>query len=838
MRFHAPEWFLLVPVFVAAGWYWRRLELHLYRRILLLILLLLVLVQPQWKRLGDGLDLWVLVDRSASAADALEPARAEMESLIERSRGTSDRLHFIDFADLAQLRGDADEIPESRRQQTLTGLAIEHTLAHLDPDRAARLLVITDGFSTEPLAHLRERLRAEQVALDYRIINPLRAGDWRLARLDLPSRAQPGEPFLMEIEVAGDPDGTIPCDIERDGQKIGSADVKVEKGIGHLRFTDRLTRAGSAKYTARLRPKTDSRPGNDFAERWIEIAGGPRVFLLTKFADDPLAGALRAQGFTVELQSNLKDANIGRLTGCRGVILNNVAAYELPADFLQALPFYVNQQGGGLLMAGGKQSFGAGGYFQSPVDDLLPVSMELRAEHRKLAVAMALVLDRSGSMGATVQTSRGPLEKMDLADEGAARCVSLLGGLDAVTVFAVDTEPHKVVPLTQVAGHEKDITSVVRRIASGGGGICVPTGLKAAREELHKTQAGQRHVVVFADANDATQELGNYQALIADMVKEGITISVIGMGSPTDSGGKFLEEVATLGKGRVFFNADPNELPALFAQETVAVARSAFLEDPTPIAPAPGWMEIAARPLAWPAQVDGYNLSYLKPGASVGLLSKDEYAAPLTAWWQRGAGRVAAVSFPLGGAYSQSVRAWPQYADFAQTLGRWLAGEQLPPGIGLKQEIDGTELHLDLFYDETWTARIAAKPPQISLSSGVESAVRELVWERMEPGHFRCTTSLEPGKFVRGAVRVGEFTLPFGPVLAGSNIEWTFDRNRLTELRELSRASGGVERLDLSRVWEAPRRVAWRDLRAWLLMALLLAFIGDAWATRFGWKRS
>ncbi|HEY5894019.1 MAG TPA: VWA domain-containing protein [Chthoniobacterales bacterium] len=834
MRFASPEWFLLAPVLAILGWRWRRLGLHRARRIVLATLLLLGLAQPQIRRLGQGLDLWVLVDRSASAAETLEPRRAEMEDLIERGRGPNDRLRFIDFAEIAQLRGDTDEIPESKRQQTRISLAVETTLAQLDRNRASRLLLLTDGFSTEPLGSLRERLRAEETPLDFRLIPGPAAGDYRVAKLEMPSRAQPGEPFLIEIDVAGEPDAELPCEIERDGRKIGEAKVKIEKGAGHLRFVDRLARPGAAKYTARLRPAQDSRPGNDFLERWIEIAGGPRILLVTQYADDPVAPVLRAQGFAVETVMELGQLNVGRLSGCRGVILNNVPAYALPPDFLGALDFYVREQGGGLLMTGGKQSFGAGGYFQSPIDQLLPVSMELRAEHRKLAVAMAIVLDRSGSMSATVATGGGSLQKMDLADEGAARCVTLLGGLDAVAVLAVDTQPHFVVPMTQVAGNTEKITSLVRRIASAGGGICVPTGLKAAREELKKAQAGQRHIVLFADANDATQELGNYRELIESMTKEGITISVIGLGSATDSGGNFLEEVAKLGKGRIFFNADPTQLPALFAQETVTVARSAFLDEITPLAAAPGWMEIAARPLPWPRDVDGYNLSYLRPGASAGLFSSDSYAAPLTAWWQRGAGRVAAVSFPVGGAYSDRIRAWPQYADFAQTLARWLAGDQLPPGIGLRQETDGTELRLDLFYDDSWVPRLAQNPPSIALADGTKHEIRSPGWQRMEPGHFRCTTLLEPGQWMRGAVRVGEFTLPFGPVLAGSNIEWSFDHTRVAELRSLSRETHGVERIDLSRAWETPKRSAWRDLRAWLLLVALLIFLADALATRLG----
>jgi hypothetical protein len=836
MRFAEPEWFLLIPVIAFAAWKIPALELWRPRRALLVILLLLALGQPEIRRVGPGLDLWVLVDRSASAADVIEPRRAEMEGLIERARGGDDRVFFADFAKITQLRNDSDPIPEADRQETRMALAIETTLARMDPGRASRILVLTDGASTEPVAGLADRLRASNVPLDYRILGAADEGDYRLSGLGLPVRVLSGEPFLIEIAVEGSPDGTVPCDVERDGKKIGSAEIRITQGRGAVRFTDRLANPGAKKYTARLRPADDSRPGNNFLERWIEVVGGPRILLITKFPDDPMATVLRAQGFGVETVTRPPDLHVGQLSGARGVILNNIPASDVPAGFLAALDFFVHGQGGGLLMAGGRQSFGSGGYFQSAVDSLLPVSMELRSEHRKLAVAMAVVLDRSGSMAASVAGAAG-VQKIDLADEGAARCVSLLGGLDAVSVIAVDTQPHVVVPMTPVAGNVEKITDAVRRIDSGGGGICVPTGLKAAREELKKTVAGQRHIVVFADANDATQELGPYRELLAELTRDGITVSVIGLGAETDSGGPFLKEVAELGKGRIFFNADPNELPALFAQETVAVARSAFLDEATPVAPAPAWKEIAAKPLAWPDEVDGYNLSYLRPGASVGLLSKDEYAAPLVAWWQRGAGRVGAVSFPLGGADSARVRAWPQYADFVQTLGRWLAGEDLPPGIGLREETDGTRLVLDLHYDESWIPRLAENPPEISLADGTGADVRNPVWLRMEPGHFRCETELPPGRWARGAVRVGEHTLPFGPILAGSNIEWSVPPSRASELRALSRISGGIERVDLGKSWQAPRDSSWHPLRNTLLIAAVLVFLLDALATRLGWQR-
>ena len=107
----------------------------------------------------------------------------------------------------------------------------------------------------------------------------------------------------------------------------------------------------------------------------------------------------------------------------------DVPAFRLSREFLGALDFFVREQGGGLLMAGGENSFGSGGYFASSIDELLPVSMELRKEQRKLATALAIVMDRSGSMNASAGAG---LTKMDLANSGAARAVELLGAMDAV----------------------------------------------------------------------------------------------------------------------------------------------------------------------------------------------------------------------------------------------------------------------------------------------------------------------------------------------------------------------------------------------------------------------
>lgn len=833
MTFGAPYWLLLLPILALAAWGIRRLELFRPLRILCLVLLILVLAEPRTRSGGRGLDLWVLIDRSASARDLIEPRLEEIESLLRTSAGRYDRLFLVDYSDTAMVRGEGarERFPGSPDGSD-TALAVHHALARISPQRASRILVLSDGFSTAPLRDVSELLARQQVPLDIRLFVPAADVDYQVAAFELPERVQVAEPFLLELGVSGAPDADVPYTVYRDGAPIGEGTAPVRDGIARLRFSDRVVEPGACRYEVELLPAEDAFPGNNRADGWVEILGGPRILLLTAYEDDPVARVLEAQGFDLEIVNDASRLHVGRLSGARAVIFNNVPAYRVAPDVLDALDVFVRVQGGGLLMAGGKYSFGSGGYFESAVDELLPVSMELREEHRKLTTAMAIVLDRSGSMSAGVP---GGGTKMDLADDGAARCVELLGDNDAVTVFAVDSQAHRIAPLVQVGPNRAVLESDIRRIGSMGGGIFVYTGLQAAWEELRHAEQGQRHVILFADAADA-EEPGQYRTLVEEMVRAGATVSVIGLGTDSDSDAEFLKDIAARGNGRIFFNADPSAIPALFAQETVAVARSAFLEEPVGVAPTAGWLEIAARPLEWLDSLDGYNLSYLRDEAGCAAFTADEYGAPLVAFWQRGAGRSAAVAFPLGGDFSQSVRAWTQYGDLVQTLTRWIMGEDVPPGVGLRCTLDGTRLDIDLLYDDTWQERIVRTPPRVALAEGASGDVTYLAWERLAPGHFQASTSLAAGRYYRGAVRLGAVALPFGPLAVGTRPEWAFDPDRVEELRTVSRVSGGEERVDLSTAWAPTLARTPRDLRPWLLVAWVVVFLAEALQSRIGWN--
>lgn len=834
VSFDFPESFLLIPLVGLVGWFWPRLGLFRPLRTFILLLLVTMLAGPRLQKQQNALELVVLLDRSASTEDLIDKGLPGWADILEKSKpGRKDTLRFVNYAaEIAEAGVDGSSFTGSRKL-TRTGLALSNIAAQVDGEMPTRVLLFTDGFSTEPLTEAAAQLRKRGVPLDFRLIRDETTEDSRLARLSFPGRVQVGEPFLISVLVRSNEEGAVPLVLRRNGQTLVETDVEVKDGVGTVEFTDRLATVGAYEYDAEIRPAKDAHPGNNRMKRWIEITGGPRLLLVSKYVDDPVAGAMADMDFDVNVVSDFNQLKPGLLGGTRAVIFNNVPAHEIPNDFMKSLDFFVREQGGGFLMAGGKRSFGSGGFFQSEIDALLPVSMELKSEHRKLAVALAIVMDRSGSMGVGVA---GGKTKMDLANSGAIAAVNLLGMMDQATVFAVDSEPTKVVPLTSVGAKREDINRRVARISSGGGGIYVYTGLKAAWEELRKSKAGTRHVILFTDTQD-TEEPGNYKKLLAEMTKEGATVSVIGLGTKGDTDAALCEDIAKLGNGRIFFSDRPMDIPQIFAQETVTIARSAFLEDPVGTLASGRWGEISPKPLDWMKQVGGYNLSYARKDATVSLVSQDEYAAPLVAHARRGLGRTAAVSFPLGGEFSEEVRKWDEYGNFVQTLGRFLMGQELPPGIALRHKVNGTRLDLDLLYDpEEWGERLSKDPPTVKLQDDAGGPIYELPWRRIEPGHFSLNRDLEEGSVVKGAIRVGDNAIGFGPVSVGSSVEWAFEPERLAELRQVSHQTDGRELLNLKEAWLRPPYLAQTSLNLPIGILLLAMILLDALITRTGWQ--
>jgi len=81
------------------------------------------------------------------------------------------------------------------------------------------------------------------------------------------------------------------------------------------------------------------------------------------------------------------------------VVLVNVPAVAVSQASQTALATFVRDIGGGLVMVGGPQGFGAGLWRDTPLEEALPVEMRVRSREQEPNIALVLAVDKSGSMG-------------------------------------------------------------------------------------------------------------------------------------------------------------------------------------------------------------------------------------------------------------------------------------------------------------------------------------------------------------------------------------------------------------------------------------------------------
>src|SRR6185503_3328974 len=214
----------------------------------------------------------------------------------------------------------------------------------------------------------------------------------------------------------------------------------------------------------------DPVPENNSAKVLVGVQGPRPLLLISSSPNSGLARLLSAGGMKVKLAAPEDcDWSLDSLAQYSGMLIENVPAEKITNRGMDLIASWVSEAGAGLMMTGGKRAYGPGGYFKSPLEPVLPVSMELRQEHRKLALAIVVAMDRSGSMAAPVG---GGKTKMDLADIAAVQVLDLLSPMDEFGVIAVDSSPHTIVDLAAVSD-AASTRSRILRIASEGGGIFI-----------------------------------------------------------------------------------------------------------------------------------------------------------------------------------------------------------------------------------------------------------------------------------------------------------------------------------------------------------------------------
>jgi uncharacterized membrane protein len=826
-----PQALLLLVPFAFVLWRWGRLSgPPMWLRNAILAALTLAIAEPNLALSRGGSDVVVVADRSRSMPPGSEAAMEELVKLLLPQRRPNDRLGVISFGrearvDLALTANGALGGFQSTIDGEASSLdaALDAAFELIPRERSGRVLVISDGRATGTDPRAARRLAARGIAVDYRWLGREDTGlDVAVSRLDVPPTVAVREPFQLSAVLHASAPVKAALKLSRDGKPLVKAERELAAGENVVTLRDLVEEPGLASYKLEVVAEGDGVPQNDFGRAVTRIEGPPKVLVLTDKPEGALVRTLaEAKVDLVVREPHAID--MAALENVGAVVLEDVEAGRLSENGLGVLAQFVKEAGGGLVMTGGRHSFGEGGYRKSPVEDVLPVSLELRQEQRKAAVAISIVMDCSGSMGVTVPDGR---TKMELAAEGVVGALQLLGEKDEASVFMIDTGPHEIFDMRPVsAGLPFD---KVARGFSGGGGIYIGVGLRTAKKEILKSDKLTRHVLLFADAADS-ESPDDYEQTIADLTSKGVTVSVIGMGSRKDSDAKLLDDIAHRGNGRIYFAEDVLSLPRIFSQETIAVARSSFVDVAVPLVVGPDLSLLGKVPAGGLPRVGGYNLTYLKPQGSVGLRSDDENKAPVMAFWRRGAGRVVALSTEVDGEYTGDFKAWNGRRALLENAVRWTLPAQAAAMEAVpRARVLGDDLHVTLDFDP------GGAPPSgsatlVVLAGDAHTRPIEIPmsWEDEDRvgAHFKLPGSGAYHPVVRAGDRV--FRAPAVTLSYAPEFEPGSSREGKNLLAGLAKASGGVERLAMAGLFaQATESEAKVPLAPWLValsIGLLLA---------------
>jgi uncharacterized membrane protein len=622
------------------------------------------------------------VDKSLSIGD---DSRKAADDFVARATALAGKngVGYLPFAaEPGTFRaGGVSTVPPADDKGTNLAAALEVAAAAIPPFYVPKLVLLTDGNATAgdvEKAALRAGMPVSTVPL-----KPKSDPEIVVSAVNAPAQVQQGEPFNVEVVIDSNHEDEGEIEIFRGAHKVSEPKrFKIKKGENRFRFMQKIEQERQAQFTIHTKGfKQDTRLDNNSAIGLVFTSGKPRVLIVEsdpKSAQD-LTWALEEQEMQVDVRPpEGMPADLADLQNYELLILSNVPATKLSMKQMEVARSYVQDLGGGLIMLGGDQSFGLGGYYKTVLEEILPVRSDFEKEKEKPSLAMMLVIDKSGSMGG---------EKIELAKEAAKSAVELLGPNDKIGVIAFDGEPFWVSEIHPCS----DKGFVLDRVASieAGGGTNMHPAMEEAFEALQRTQAKLKHVIILTDGISAP---GDFEGTAASMNTAKITVSTVGVGNDADQG--LLEEIARIGGGRYYFTDDPLSIPQIFAKETVAASKSAINEQP--------FMPQVHRPTQALQDIDfnaspfllGYVVTRPKPTSEVILVT--EAGDPLLSWWRYGLGMSVAFTSDAKARWAAEWLSWPSYGKFWAQVVRHTMRKSEAKGVVMQVDQKGGKATVSL----------------------------------------------------------------------------------------------------------------------------------------------
>lgn len=638
-------------------------------RLALAGLLICVLAVPRAVKTSDIVSVMYSVDVSDSVSEAKDAALEIVASTVVE-KPPKDETGMVIFG-----RTPAVEYPpretfpfegftNSQVGKDATNLqqSLSLSAAMLPEENRSRIVLISDG--TETVGELKQavsELQARDIQVDVIPIEyESHDKEVLLERLDLPRLVRLGETYEAAAVLSSlkDGEGTLVLtQTTADSEPTELARLPVEFKAGKSRITVpiKVDAPGYYEYNARIEVSSEDDVclENNAVENYLYIEGPGKILLVHSQTGDPsewkyIEDALQQGDREVTTMASLKFPNDPlQLMPFDVVIFADVPADELFATQIQAVHDAVRNLGIGFAMVGGPNSFGPGGYQNSPIEDCLPISMEISKKKILPKGALVIILHTcefpQGNSWAKKITKEAI--KVLSAEDDVGAIGYGAGGNEWIFELTPASKYDELVPKINAAqiGDMPDFTSTMEM------------GLKG----LKASDASSRHMIIISDGDPpmpppaAIQKFRDSQTSIS-------TVAVFPHGGRDTL---VLNAIATQTGGRYYFPPDPRQLPKIFIKEAKTLRRNQLQKRtfyPKLLNDDPILRGIQELP-----PLHGYVLTSEKedPRATVllsappkesDLVADDSDVDPILAVWRYGLGATAAFTSDLTGATDDS----------------------------------------------------------------------------------------------------------------------------------------------------------------------------------------
>ncbi len=675
ISFNNPWILLLIPITLIFIFYFskglnsiskvRRRSIIAIRSIIM-ILLILALSGVSFKTYVDTVSTIFAVDLSESTINNQDQFKDFINEAL-KDAAEKDKIGVVTFGQRGEVEiplldglEDVDFETNPGRDFTNIQKGLMMSQALLPENTHKRIVLLTDG--EENIGDsIEEGSLMEYNNIDLKIYKTDRkeADEVQLKDIKIPKILHENQSFDILLEIYSNVKTKTKITLYSDRNIVGEKDAVIEKGTNRFVFRDNAGASGFKSYRAVIMPVIDSIIENNSYSTFTEVKGKPRILLV----DGDSNGAREIEKILDSSDINithLKDrelpSTLSELIKYNSIIMCDVSLEHVNNGFINSLKSYVRDYGGGLLVTGGENSFALGGYYKTPLEEVLPVDMEMKIKGEIPSLGLMLVIDKSGSMG-----GQGAYSKIEIAKEAAIKALDSLKPNDKIGVVAFDGAAQWVVEFTDIQNKDK-ISDSIGTIRAGGGTSIIPA-LNEAYLALKDVDSKLKHIILLTDGQ--AERTGYYELL--DAIRDaGITVSTVAVGEGSDE--YLLKTIADEGKGRYYFVDDFTTIPHIFTKETF-LSSGAYLNNRT-FTPAARYFHEIINPLnEGVPSLDGYISTSSKDRAETILISDKE--EPILATWQYGLGRSVAWTSDLNGRWNSGYLAQQNGIDFIKNMVEW-----------------------------------------------------------------------------------------------------------------------------------------------------------------------